>query len=118
MSSVFRKSVVVTSAAKNKFSTGKIQNMISGDANLIATVPAYLHVCWSAPLRIVIALFMLYQELGFSAFVALALIVVMMPLQKFVVGKFQKMQKKLKEIRDERIKLVNEMIKSINVIKV
>ena len=42
-------------------SRGKTVNMVSSDAESIASISQNIHNLWSSPLRIVVAIFLLYQ---------------------------------------------------------
>lgn len=63
VSAIFRKSIRLRLEDRKQFPSGKITNMITTDANALQQVCQQLHVLWSAPFRIVIAVVLLYQQL-------------------------------------------------------
>lgn len=72
---------------------------------------------WSSPLRIVVAVVLLYQELGVAAFVAVGLLVIMTPVQKKLVTMASALLKKSLGSTDERVKLVGEVLGAMDVVK-
>ena len=61
---VYRKSLRLSSAARQNFSPGKITNMISTDANRIELFVTLAHTMWTAPLQIIIVAVFLILQLG------------------------------------------------------
>ena len=47
----------------------------------------FINFLWSAPLQIIISLFFLYNEIGWSAFMALVVMVLIAPLSMFFTTK-------------------------------
>ena len=62
-------------------------------------------------------MFLLYQELGASMFAGLAIFIIIMPLNAICASFIKKLQTKLMEHKDERIKIINEILNGIKVIK-
>ena len=58
---------------------------------------------WSSPVRIIVAIALLYRELQAAAFVALGILVLMIPVQKKLVGVGLKLFKKSLASTDDRI---------------
>lgn len=61
-----------------------------------------LHMAWSLPLSIAIALSLLYREIGSAAFTGVFLFVLTSPLSGIVMKRQFKFQKKTVEARDVR----------------
>ena len=59
---------------------GQYVNLMSVDAQRLQDLMAYVHILWSAPLQISIALFLLFRLLGFAAFGGLAVMLLNGPL--------------------------------------
>lgn len=81
MAAIFRKSLRLTHESRKKFSSGKLMNMITTDANAIQQICQQLHGLWSAPFRIIIAMVLLYQQLGVASIVGSVMLVLIIPLQ-------------------------------------
>ncbi|KAG2688836.1 hypothetical protein I3760_09G112600 [Carya illinoinensis] len=81
VAAVFRKSLRVTHESRKKFSSGKITNMMTTDANALQQICQQLHGLWSAPFRIIIAMVLLYQQLGVASLLGSLMLVFMVPIQ-------------------------------------
>lgn len=90
---------------------------MSMDTQRIQDVTTYLHVIWSAAFQIILILYLLYQTLGWATFVGLALLIAMIPMNGKVFSSLHTYQKKYMEHKDVRIKLMNELLSGIRVIK-
>ena len=72
---------------------------------------------WSAPLQIAIALWQLYETIGASLFAGFAIMIFMLPLNGFVAAKQRSLQITQMKLKDERIKMMNEVLSGIRVNK-
>lgn len=80
-------------------------------------VHSYVWIMWSAPLQIAIALWQLYETIGPSLFAGFAIMVVMMPLNGIVAAKQRNLQIAQMKLKDERIKMMNEVLSGVRVRK-
>jgi len=51
----------ISNAARQKFTVGEIVNLMSTDAQRFVDLMSDIHILWSGPLQIIIAVLMLYQ---------------------------------------------------------
>uniref|UniRef100_A0A1D1Z5A5 ABC-type xenobiotic transporter n=2 Tax=Anthurium amnicola TaxID=1678845 RepID=A0A1D1Z5A5_9ARAE len=117
VAAVFRKSLRLTNEGRRKFASGKITNLITADTEQIQQVCQQLHSIWSAPFRIVIALFLLYKELGVASLVGAFLLVLLFPIQTLIISKMQKLTKEGLQRTDRRIGLMNEILAAMDTVK-
>ncbi|XP_058199762.1 ABC transporter C family member 2-like [Rhododendron vialii] len=117
IAAVFRKSLRLTHESRKKFATGKITNLMTTDAEALQQICQSLHTLWSAPFRIVIALVLLYQQLGVASLLGALMLVLMFPLQTFVISKMQKLSKEGLQRTDKRIGLMNEILAAMDTVK-
>ncbi|KAG0261888.1 hypothetical protein DFQ27_002716 [Actinomortierella ambigua] len=114
---VYRKSLVLSSGAKQKSTSGEITNHMSVDAerwnNAVNFLPSFV----SIPFELAVALWLLYQQIGWSVFVGLATIFVMMPFQAMVAKFYQKAKTQKLEAMDARIRIMNEILSGIKIVK-
>ncbi|GMH99837.1 hypothetical protein TrLO_g747 [Triparma laevis f. longispina] len=115
--SVYNKSLKLSTSERAERSTGEITNLMSVDAQRLQDLTPYLHAVWYSFLQIFLALFFLYRELGASCFAGVAIIVVMMPVTKKVGKVLGGMSKRLMKVKDERLKMNNEVLSGVKVIK-
>ncbi|XP_077243837.1 multidrug resistance-associated protein 2 [Tasmannia lanceolata] len=117
VAAVFRKSLRLTHEGRNKFSTGKITNLMTTDAEALQQICQQLHSLWSAPFRIIISIVLLYQQLGVASLVGALILVLMFPLQTFVISRMQKLSKEGLQRTDKRIGLMNEILAAMDTVK-
>lgn len=117
VSAIFRKAMFLDSSERATHDSGKINNLMVSDCEALYLVSQNFHVVWSSPLRIVISLFLLYQQLQWSALVGALLLVVVIPAQKKIIDKSVSYTKKALAIMDKRVKLTSEVMAAINVVK-
>ena len=94
---------------------GEIVNLMSIDAQKFMDLMTYLHIMWSAPFQITLALIFLYLTMGPSIFAGFAIMVFMLPFNGFLATLAHRLQVKLMSTKDSRIKLVNEVLNGIKV---
>ncbi|EDV21130.1 uncharacterized protein TRIADDRAFT_30988, partial [Trichoplax adhaerens] len=114
---IYRKSLVLSNSAKKKSTTGEIVNLMSVDAQRIAELTGYLHVIWSSPFQIALAVYFLWQELGPSVLAGVGILVLLVPINAYLSMKSRNFQVKQMEHKDSRIKLMNEILNGIKVLK-
>ena len=114
---VYKKSLVLAASERNSRTTGEITNLMSVDAERLQNLTPYLHAIWYSFLQIGLSIFFLWRELGPSCLGGVAIIIIMMPVTKTVGKYLGGLQKKLMKVKDERLKVNNEVLGGIKVIK-
>ncbi|XP_053206592.1 ATP-binding cassette sub-family C member 3-like [Panonychus citri] len=114
---IYKKSLNLSDKANKQVTSGEVINLMSVDAKRFLDLLPFLNLIWSAPLQIILAIWFLYAELGYSSFFGLGVMVVMMPINGITVHWCQKFQVKFMEQKDERVKFMNEILSGIKIIK-
>ncbi|XP_030646267.1 multidrug resistance-associated protein 1 isoform X2 [Chanos chanos] len=114
---VYRKALVITNAARRTSTVGEIVNLMSVDAQRFMDLITYINMIWSAPLQVVLALYFLWQNLGPSVLAGVAVMVLMVPLNAVIAMKTKTYQVAQMKSKDNRIKLMNEVLNGIKVLK-
>ncbi|CAG8620613.1 18108_t:CDS:2, partial [Acaulospora morrowiae] len=117
INAIYRKAMVLSGKARALFTVGKITNMMSTDPTRLDFAAGYVHIMWAAPLETFVALGLLIKNLGVSALAGFALLIVMGPVQGKVMKSLQNGRKKALKLTDERVKLTQEILQGIRVIK-
>ncbi|KAK9936892.1 hypothetical protein M0R45_013714 [Rubus argutus] len=117
VAAVFRKSIRITHEGRKKFPTGKITNMMSTDANALQQICQQLHGLWSAPFRIIVAMVLLFQQLGVASLIGSLMLVLTIPVQTTVISKMRKLTKDGLQLTDKRVGLVNEILAAMDTVK-
>uniref|UniRef100_A0A7N6ALG0 ABC-type glutathione-S-conjugate transporter n=1 Tax=Anabas testudineus TaxID=64144 RepID=A0A7N6ALG0_ANATE len=119
MGLVYRKSLVINSAARRTCTVGEIVNLVSADTQKLMDFVVYFNAVWLAPIEIVLCLFFLWQHLGPSALAGITTVILIFPLNGIIAKKRSKLQ--VKEIQmkfmDGRIRLMNEILNGIKILK-
>ncbi|TSK14589.1 Canalicular multispecific organic anion transporter 2 [Bagarius yarrelli] len=110
-------SLVITNAAKRSSTVGEIVNLMSVDAQRFMDLTTFLNMLWSAPLQIILALFFLWQTLGPSVLAGVAVMVLLIPFNAVIAMKTRAYQVEQMQYKDARIKLMNEILNGMKVLK-
>nr|UJH94514.1 Ybt1 [Starmerella bombicola] len=97
--------------------TGAVINLMSVDAFKVADFAAYLHEVPSTPLLVILSIVFLYSIIGWSAFVSIATMLAITPLNIYLARKLNKVQDELMAVTDRRIEKTNELIDAIRIVK-
>ncbi|KAJ6491631.1 hypothetical protein C8R47DRAFT_1214434 [Mycena vitilis] len=97
--------------------TGKIVNLMAGDANRIAMLISILYFLYGAPMEIVIGSIFLYQLLGLSAFAGFVVLLLGWPLNSYLSKRSVRIQKGVLKAKDTRMGVLTELIGSVKFIK-
>ncbi|MCO5609267.1 hypothetical protein L7F22_063491 [Adiantum nelumboides] len=117
IAAVFRKTLRLTNEGKRSFASGRITNLITTDVEALQQILQQLHNLWSAPLRIVIAIVLLFYQLGWSSLVGASVLLLLFPLQTFIISKMQRLTKEGLQRTDKRIGLMYEILGAMDIVK-
>ncbi|XP_016383055.1 multidrug resistance-associated protein 1-like isoform X2 [Sinocyclocheilus rhinocerous] len=117
MGLVYRKSLVINSAARRTCTVGEIVNLVSADTQKLMDFVVYFNAVWVAPIEIALCLFFLWQRLGPSALAGIATVILIFPLNGFIAKMRSKLQEVQMKYMDGRIKLMNEILSGIKILK-
>uniref|UniRef100_A0A8C3UVU2 ABC-type glutathione-S-conjugate transporter n=1 Tax=Catharus ustulatus TaxID=91951 RepID=A0A8C3UVU2_CATUS len=110
-------SLAITNSAKRSSTVGEIVNLMSVDAQRFMDLMTFLNMLWSAPLQIFLALYFLWQTLGPSVLAGVAVMVLLIPFNSAIAIKTRAFQVEQMRYKDSRIKLMNEILGGIKVLK-
>uniref|UniRef100_A0A673HVS9 ABC-type glutathione-S-conjugate transporter n=1 Tax=Sinocyclocheilus rhinocerous TaxID=307959 RepID=A0A673HVS9_9TELE len=96
---------------------GEIVNLISADAQRFNEVTNFLHLLWSYPLQIALAIAFLWIELGPSVLAGVLVMVLMVPINGWLATKSRGFQVENMKFKDTRMKIVNDILNGIKVLK-
>ncbi|XP_070707853.1 ATP-binding cassette sub-family C member 3 isoform X2 [Pempheris klunzingeri] len=114
---IYRKALVITNAAKRSSTVGEVVNLMSVDAQRFMDLTTFLNMLWSAPLQIMLALYFLWQNLGPSVLAGVAVMIMLIPFNAVIAMKTRAYQVEQMQYKDSRIKLMNEILNGIKVLK-
>ncbi|CAH1105174.1 unnamed protein product [Psylliodes chrysocephalus] len=114
---IYRKALKISNSARKESTVGEIVNLMAVDAQKFMDLVGYLNLIWSAPLQICLSLYFLWQELGPSVLAGLTLLIILIPINGFIANRVKTLQVKQMKNKDERVKLMNEILNGIKVLK-
>lgn len=114
---IYRKSLRLCPSARADYSSGKIVNLFTNDTFAIQQLLLFAGVLIAGPVQIVVVLYLLYQLVGDAVWVGLAFIVACLPLNIAIFLPYLMLQKKFLSAADARVKLANEVLAGIRIIK-
>ncbi|XP_027626858.1 multidrug resistance-associated protein 1 [Tupaia chinensis] len=114
---VYRKALVITNSARKSSTVGEIVNLMSVDAQRFMDLATYINMIWSAPLQVMLALYLLWLNLGPSILAGVAVMILMVPVNAVMAMKTKTYQVAHMKSKDSRIKLMNEILNGIKVLK-
>lgn len=117
MGLVYRKSLIISSAARRTCTVGEIVNLVSADTQKLMDFVVYFNAVWLAPIEISLCLFFLWQHLGPSALAGIATVILIFPLNGIIAKHRSKLQEIQMKYMDGRIKLMNEILNGIKILK-
>ncbi|KAG0343682.1 Canalicular multispecific organic anion transporter 2 [Podila humilis] len=117
VSMIYRKSLKLSPAARRETTVGEISNHMSVDAERIGHAIQYLPRIITVPCEICVGLWLLYRQLGPSAFTGLAVVLLSVPVQALIAKKLTRDKDRKLKAMDSRVRLMNEVMSSIKIVK-
>lgn len=114
---IYNKSLVLSNETKQESSTGDIVNLMSVDVQRLQDLVQNLQIIWSGPFQIILCLLSLHNLLGKAMWAGVGIMLIMIPLNG-VIAKYQKkLQKRQMKNKDERSRLISEILNNIKSLK-
>ncbi|KAF9939581.1 hypothetical protein BGZ67_009251 [Mortierella alpina] len=113
---IYRKSLRLSTTNKQE-GMGAIVNHMSTDVDKVVATFLVVHYSWSSVVEIIIAAWMLYDEVQYAMFASLGVIVLVLAISAGVSPKIGQRQKAMMQCSDQRMKLINELVTYIKSIK-
>ncbi|KAK6765509.1 hypothetical protein RB195_025428 [Necator americanus] len=116
-SAVYSKAMYLSNNARKNRTTGEIVNLMSVDIQRLQDMTTFVMLFWSAPLQILLSVIFLWRILGVAVIAGLAILVTMVPLNSYISVKMRECHIKQMKQKDERMKLMSEVLNGIKVLK-
>ncbi|KAK4879108.1 hypothetical protein RN001_007254 [Aquatica leii] len=114
---IYQKILKLNKAALRQTTPGQIINLLSNDITTFETFFNLTHHIFVTPLQTCLVLYLTYREIGISAILGASLIFLFIPIHYLSGRLISKYRLKTSIRRDERIRLMNEIVQGINIIK-
>ncbi|KAL8596852.1 hypothetical protein ACOMHN_060660 [Nucella lapillus] len=118
VNSVFRKALTMDAECRQQTTVGQAVNLMSVDAEDIChTLCTTASDMWTAPLRVIVVMGLLYNLLGPSMLAGVLVLLAMVPINSVVTGRLDTKQTELMDLKDTRLKIFTEVVNGIKILK-
>ncbi|KAL6208860.1 hypothetical protein ACLB2K_019804 [Fragaria x ananassa] len=114
---VYRKGLRLSSSAKQSHTSGEIVNYMAVDVQRIGDYSWYLHDIWMLPMQIVLALAILYKNVGIASVATLIATIISIVLTVPLAKIQEDYQDKLMTAKDERMRKTSECLRNMRILK-
>jgi ATP-binding cassette, subfamily C (CFTR/MRP), member 1 len=114
---IYRKSLRLSNAARQATSIGHCMTLMASDSQRLPDAALTMHLVWIAPLFIAVSMYFLIKLVGMAAVYGVAFLLCTLSLQGYIAVKQVGIQRSQMMRTDARVKLVNEILHSIKIIK-
>lgn len=114
---VFRKATRLSAASRQGTTSGEIMNHMQLDAQKVGDLMTYFNILWSGLFQIALYLSLIYLYIGAAAFGGFATLILIVPVQTWAFRAINRMRSKQMHHADKRVKLQNEALSGIKVLK-
>ncbi|XP_076194947.1 ATP-binding cassette sub-family C member 2 isoform X3 [Aptenodytes patagonicus] len=117
IAAIYKKALTMSSATRKESTVGETVNLMSADAQRFMDMANFIHQLWSSPLQIILSIVFLWGELGPSVLAGIAVMVLLIPINGFLVAKAKTIQVRNMKNKDERMKIMSEILNGIKILK-
>jgi ABC-type multidrug transport system fused ATPase/permease subunit len=117
ISVIYRKVLKLSPNGRKDFTTGEIVNIMSVDTQRVMEYVQIANLLWICPLQISFSIYLLWQHLQYGSFAGLSIMLLLLPINGFIGAKMRRKQIHLLHQRDQRTKLMSEILNGIKVLK-
>ncbi len=114
---IYRHSLVLTQRARSETQLGDVVNHMSSDSDAVSDLPLVAGELQLSIVTIIGACGLLFYYLGYTAFLSVGLLLLMVPLTKTVARSFSALDEELMKHRDNRVTLMSQILNGIRVVK-
>ncbi|XP_055891763.1 multidrug resistance-associated protein 1-like [Biomphalaria glabrata] len=114
---VFNKALTMTNESRSKKTTGKLISLITEDCDKITDASTNIYYFLMTPCKVLLSMFMLYRLLGYSTLYGMVILLAVIPIKLWAGNKIMFHEEVRDKIKDDRIKVLNEIFNGIKVLK-
>ncbi|CAI2357559.1 unnamed protein product [Caenorhabditis sp. 36 PRJEB53466] len=114
---VYEKAILLSNTARRERTVGEMVNILSIDVDRFRMITPQLQQYWSSPFQIIVCMVLLWQTVGVAVWAGIIVMISIVPINLAVSIVTKKWQTKLMNYKDERIRLINEVLNGIKVVK-
>ncbi|MCL7035184.1 hypothetical protein MKW94_026792, partial [Papaver nudicaule] len=114
---IYDKLLTLSNQSRQDSSSGEIVNLMASDADKVSNFSSNLHDGWKVPLQAILALWLLYRNVGVASLAAVVATGLVMWANIKLGGLQGTLQGGLMEAKDERMKTTTEILRNMKILK-
>ncbi|KAK9726449.1 hypothetical protein RND81_05G216000 [Saponaria officinalis] len=114
---VYKKGLKLSNSARQSHTSGEIVNYMAVDVQRVGDYCWYLHDIWMLPMQIILALAILYKNVGIASLATLVATIVSIIVTVPIAKVQEEYQDKLMTAKDDRMRKTNESLKNMRILK-
>ncbi|XP_051120740.1 ABC transporter C family member 5-like [Andrographis paniculata] len=114
---VYRKGLRLSSSARQSHTSGEIVNYMAVDVQRVGDYSWYLHDIWMLPLQIILALAILYKNVGVASVATLVATIISIVATVPLARVQEDYQDKLMAAKDDRMRKTSECLRNMRILK-
>ncbi|KAJ6637208.1 putative multidrug resistance-associated protein lethal [Pseudolycoriella hygida] len=114
---MYRKTLNLPKSAVYDGLNGKLINLISNDVSRFELALLFLHDVWKGPIEALLFGYFIYVQIGVAGIIGMAFLLSFIPIQAYLGKKSAQLRRRTAKRTDFRVKIMNEIILGIQVIK-
>lgn len=115
MDLIYKKSLRLSNNSRKESTVGQMVNILAVNAQSFVEFPHYLNMAWTSVFTIVVAVFLLWNQIGIAAFAGVGTMIILIPINSVFMSLSKRYLLKKFKYQDSRVKLVNELLNGIKV---
>lgn len=117
INAIYVRSLKLSPDGKVGLTSGEVANLMAVDAQKLYEVTQEGHLIWALPLSILLVSFFLYETLGPSSLVGVAVLIGFVPIVERVMAGMMKFRTQRVALTDSRVEMVASMLRGMRVTK-
>eukprot|EP01039_Chlorochromonas_danica_P012867 gene12867-14826_t len=118
MMAVYEQALRLTTAARMSSTVGQTTNLMAIDSEKLNIAVQFVHFLWHGPIACIAIVCILIYEIGYApALAGMGCLLAMFPIQNYLAEAIGIVRRGMVKHTDERVKLTNELLQAIRVIK-
>ncbi|XP_022919142.2 probable multidrug resistance-associated protein lethal(2)03659 [Onthophagus taurus] len=114
---IYRKALKMSKVALADTTTGQMINLLSNDVNRFDYAIINVHNLWVGPIQMCLIMYLVYYHVGWTGIIGICFIILFLPLQIYLGKRTSVLRLRVAIKTDERVRLMNEIITGMQVIK-
>jgi ABC-type multidrug transport system fused ATPase/permease subunit len=114
---IYLKTLKISRYSQQKRATGDVVNLMGTDSDAVAEFIFAASDLLFAAITIVVVIAMLFSFLGVAALAGLFAFIFVIPITRYLVRRFTKLDEQLMQFRDQRVSLVSQVLSGIRIVK-